>query len=123
MTNTSILRPNTRTTRRDATAHLFEVGEAVRLRGGFGRPTLPADIYHITGTLPPRGGSPQYRIRSDDERHERVTTQDSLEPVSKPLSGSSATLMERTFSNGQRTATQQSREKKTEAEQGSTKGG
>jgi hypothetical protein len=31
-----------------------------------------------TATLPPRENSPQYRIRNDEERPERVTTQGSL---------------------------------------------
>ena len=64
------------------------------------RPALPADIYRITGTLPARGDSLQYRIRNDDERHERVTTQDSLEPVDMLQSGNGATLIERTFGHG-----------------------
>ena len=59
-----------------------------------------ADIYHITATLPPRGNSPQYRIRNDEERHERVTTQDDLEPVAISQPSDSATLIERTFGNG-----------------------
>ena len=39
----------------------------------------------------------QYRIRNDDERHERVTSEDSLESVDISLSGSGATLIERTL--------------------------
>lgn len=85
---------------RDTAVHRFAVGQAVRLKGGFGRPALPRDIYHITGTLPPQGHSPQYRIRNDDERHERVTTQDSLEPVDMSRAGDGATLIERTFGHG-----------------------
>jgi hypothetical protein len=73
------------------------------------------DIYRITGKLPPRGDSLQYRIRNDDERHERVTTQDSLEPVDLSPTGDGATLIERTFGHGQGTETQQSRDQKTEA--------
>lgn len=66
----------------DATsAHRFKVGQKVRLKGGFGRPAPPSDIYLVTGTLPSDGGAPQYRIRNDSERHERVTTEDSLEPA------------------------------------------
>ena len=44
--------------------------------------SLHVDIFRITAKLPPRGSSPQYRIRNDEERHERVTTQDDLEPAS-----------------------------------------
>jgi hypothetical protein len=80
--------------------HLFTVGQAVRLKGGFGRPYQSADIYRITGTLPARGDAPQYRIRNDDERHERVMTQDSLEPVAISPAEEGATLIERTFGYG-----------------------
>jgi hypothetical protein len=103
--------------RRDTATHLFSVGQAVRLKAGFGRPALPGDVYHVTGMLPPQGNSPQYRIRNDEERHERVATQDSLEPVgiSRP---DDETLIERTFGHGQGTETQQSRNPKAETEEG-----
>jgi hypothetical protein len=100
MISTSPIRRASRPARQEAPAHLFTIGQAVRLKGGFVRPALPADIYHITGTLPPRGDSLQYRIRNDDERHERVTTQDSLEPIDMSQSGGSPTLIERTFGHG-----------------------
>lgn len=100
--------------------HRYAVGQAVWLRGGFGRPSAASDIYHITATLPPNGNSPQYRIRNDDERHERVTTQDNLEAVSTVQADEGATLIERTFSHGKGTKTQQSRDPQTEASEGST---
>jgi len=62
-------------------AHRFAIGQSVRLRTRFGLSPRTAEIFRITGTLPERGNSPQYRIRSDDERHERVTTEDSLEEI------------------------------------------
>lgn len=105
MISTSSLRRSARPPRQEAPTHLFTVGQAVRLKGGFGRPALPADVFHVTGTLPPKGDSPQYRIRNDDERHERVTTEDNLEPVSMPQAGDGETLIERTFGHGQRTET------------------
>lgn len=100
MISTNPIRRVSRPARQEPPAHLFTIGQAVRLKGGFIRPALPTDIYHITGTLPARGDSPQYRIRNDDERHERVTTQDSLEPVDMSQSSSGATLIERTFGHG-----------------------
>ena len=121
MTATSILKRSTRPNRPDATTHLFMIGQAVRLKGGFGRPALTSDIYHITGTLPPRAGSPQYRIRNDDERHERVATQDSLEPVGMSQSDEGATLIERTFGHGQGTEAQQPRDQEAEAGKGFAK--
>ena len=84
--------PNARPVRRDAAIHLFAVGQAVRMKVGLGGSTLSSDIYHITGTLPPRGDSPQYRIRNDHERHERVITQASIEPLDMSRSGGGPTL-------------------------------
>lgn len=100
MISTNSIRTAARPARHESPTHLFTIGQAVRLRGGFGKLPQHAEIYRITGTLPPRGDSLQYRIRNDDERHERVTTQDSLEPVDISQSGSGATLIERTFGHG-----------------------
>lgn len=100
MTSTSSIQRTARQFRREVPTHLFAVGQSVKLKGGFPRPALATDIYRITGTLPPRGDSLQYRIRNDDERHERVTTEDSLEPVGMSQYGSGATLIERTFGHG-----------------------
>jgi len=100
MTSTSFIQRTARQFRREVPTHLFAVGQSVKLKGGFPRPALAGDIYRITGTLPPRGNSLQYRIRNEDERHERVTTEDSLEPVGMQQSGSGATLIERTFGHG-----------------------
>ena len=66
---------------REVATHLFSVGQTVRLRKAPGQYPTTGEIYRITATLPPQGNSPQYRIRSNDERHERVATQDSLERV------------------------------------------
>jgi hypothetical protein len=101
--------PNARPVRRDAATHLFAIGQAVRMRVGLGGSTLSSDIYHITGTLPPRGDSPQYRIRNDDERHERVIRQASIEPLDMSRSGCGPTLIETTFGHGEGTETQQLR--------------
>lgn len=84
-----------RPVRQQTTPHLFTIGQSVRLKGGFARLAVSGDVYQITATLPPTDGSPQYRIRNQEERYERVTTQDSLEPVDTSVGG--ATLIERTF--------------------------
>ena len=78
MTTPSIQRRTARADRRETPMHLFTIGQAVRLRGGFRTFPKTSEVYRITGMLPPREDSPQYRIRNDDERHERVTTQDNL---------------------------------------------
>jgi hypothetical protein len=93
----SFVRRTVRLTERDGPAHRFVVGQTVRLRGGFGESRTTAEIYHVTGTLPPKGDSPQYRVRNEDELHERVTTEDCLEPTSLSPRGEGATLIERTF--------------------------
>lgn len=100
MTSTNSIRAAARPARRESPIHLFSIGHAVRLRDGFGRLSQHAEIYRVTGTLPPQGGSLQYRIRNDDERHERMTTQDSLEPVDISQSRSGAALIKRTFGHG-----------------------
>ncbi|KPL52838.1 hypothetical protein [Prosthecomicrobium hirschii] len=79
--------------------HLFAIGQAVRLKGGFGQMSRASDVYRITGTLPPRGDQPQYRIRNEAERHERVAMQDTLEPL-RTAPGEGAALIERTFGHG-----------------------
>lgn len=59
--------------------HRFAVGQTVRLTNRIGLARDTAETYRITAQLPERDTFPQYRIRSDDERHERVATEDSLE--------------------------------------------
>ncbi len=101
--------PTARPVRGDEATHQFAIGQAVRMRGGLGGSTLSSDIYHVTATLPPRGDSLQYRIRNDDERHERVITQESIEPVANSRSGHGSSLLETTFGGGERTDAQQLR--------------
>lgn len=65
----------------EARFHVFAVGQAVRRKGGFGSQLSRADVFRITATLPETGGSLQYRIRSEEERHERVTVEEDLEAI------------------------------------------
>jgi hypothetical protein len=65
-------------------AHRFSIGQPVRLKSRMGLSPRTAEFYHITATLPARDNSPQYRIRSDDERHERVTMEDGIEEIETP---------------------------------------
>jgi hypothetical protein len=106
--NSTILQRNARPIRyEEAATHLFMMGQIVRLKGGVPPPSQFANTHRITGTLPPRGDSPQYRIRNDDERYERVATQDSLEPV-LISPGSPSALIEGTFGEGEATEKQPS---------------
>ena len=60
-------------------AHQFALGQAVRMKRSLGfSPTLPGS-FRITGMLPERNNSPQYRMRSDSEQHDRVVTEADLE--------------------------------------------
>lgn len=64
--------------------HRFTIGQTVRLKGTLGRVPANAETYRIMATLPPLNNSPQYRIRNDAERHDRVTTEDRLERAHGP---------------------------------------
>ncbi|HEY0121692.1 MAG TPA: hypothetical protein VGC14_08015 [Rhizobium sp.] len=89
--------------RRDPAMHVFAVGQAVWIRKGPGMAAPKfRSTYRVTGTLPPRGNVLQYRIRNDDEPHERVMMEDQLESV-RASSGGGETLMERTFGHAQGT--------------------
>lgn len=121
MTATGFIRRHSRPPHRDAATHVYAVGQAVRLKSHFGSFPKTAEIYHVTGRLPARGGSPQYRVRSEEERHERMVTQDSLEPVREASGSDNENLVERTFGHGQGTKTQQSRTPETETGKGGAK--
>jgi hypothetical protein len=110
--DSTTLQRNARPIRHEAATHLFTMGQIVRLKGGFALPSQSVVTYRITGTLPPRGDSLQYRIRNDDEHYERVATQDSLEPVSISPAGRSGALIEETFGAGEVTEARQLRHQK-----------
>jgi len=59
--------------------HRFSVGQKVRMQNTNGLSLRDETIFRILATLPVRDGSPQYRIRSEGETYERVTTEDNLE--------------------------------------------
>ncbi|ALV28950.1 hypothetical protein [Pannonibacter phragmitetus] len=93
-------RPAPRPVSNDAPAYLYKVGQDVRLNGGSMERLHAAGVYRITARLPIEGDTPKYRIRSEDERHERVASQDTLVPAG-PASGSAdSSLLERTFRHG-----------------------
>lgn len=108
--------------RRKEPTHRFHVGQIVRLKPRFGDSPSTAEFYHITLTLPARDNFLQYRIRNDDERYERVATEDRLEPVDAQMTGDGgATLVERTFRHGQGTEAKHSRTAKTKTGEGTGK--
>jgi hypothetical protein len=94
MNDSTILQRNARPIRYETATHLFTTGQTVRFKGGFGLQSQPAHTYRITGMLPPKGDSQQYRMRNDAENYERVATQDSLEAVSIPPVSPGGALIE-----------------------------
>jgi len=76
-------------------------GQAVRMTGGFGLSPSTAEAHRVTALLPAReDNSPQYRHRNDEERHERVTTEDSLEELTAPSAPGDAAPEEKEPDNG-----------------------
>ena len=59
--------------------HRFRIGQVVRLSSRVGLSPAAADTYRIVAMMPPRDSSPQYRLRNDETRQERVATEDDLE--------------------------------------------
>lgn len=98
-----------------APAHLYSIGQIVRLKSRVGVSSKTAEFFHVTGTLPARDNSLQYRIRNDDERHERVASEDNLEPVATPSLEQDAAHSGRIDWNGQGTEAQQPGNSKAEA--------
>lgn len=81
-------------------SHLYVVGQAVRLKSDVTQATRTPGVYLVTATFPPLGARFQYRIRSQGEGHERMTTQDDIEPATLASPGPGAALAERTFTRG-----------------------
>jgi hypothetical protein len=65
--------------------HRFSIGQKVRMPNGTGTAKTGDLVFTVIGTMPETNRSPQYRIRSDDERHERVVTEDMLQAMAVEL--------------------------------------
>lgn len=61
--------------------HRFKIGQDVRVKRSLGHSPATPGSFRITAMLPERNNSPQYRMRSDAERHERVMVEDELELI------------------------------------------
>lgn len=70
--------------------HRFAIGQTVRMTAWNRFSADPKEIFRIVAKLPAHNNLLQYRIRSDNERHERVTTEDNLEKVDTPTLWKSA---------------------------------
>jgi hypothetical protein len=68
-------------------SHLYQVGQTVRLAAHAGPNLEPSATYKIAMTLPEVGTEPQYRVKGDHERFERVVREFqivSLDPSPPP---------------------------------------
>jgi hypothetical protein len=59
----------------------FKVGDAVILSPSGRSNAVPGGVYKVTKVLPDHNGERQYRIKSGDEKHERVARESELEAV------------------------------------------
>lgn len=104
-------------------SHGFAVGQAVRLKSTLGMSVGAADLFRVTATMPPRDGSPQYRIRNEAESYDRVTTEDALEAASSaPADERSQHAQAGGDAGGQGAETQQSRDPQAQAGEGGAQG-
>ncbi|WP_428673356.1 hypothetical protein [Roseibium sp.] len=99
MTNSPHLPKKQNEIRSPGAAHRFTIGQIVRMKSRHpGRTVTPSDTFHITALLPFASEMPQYRIRSEQELHERVTTQDRLELITvSEKARDNALLIAKTF--------------------------
>ena len=77
--------------------HRFAIGQSVRLKGTVAMALQTGDMFRITGRMPARDWSPQYRISNDEGRHERVAEENNLEEVT--VAASQRPLLDRSESS------------------------
>ncbi len=65
--------------------HRFSIGQSVRMPNRLGTLKTNDLLFTVTARMPAKDRSPQYRIRSEEERHERVVTEDMLEAIAQQL--------------------------------------
>jgi len=69
----------------DAAPHRYAIGQKVWLKDSFGRLLKRQNTFRVTAELPSSAGSPQYRIRSESEVHERIATETNLLPATDKI--------------------------------------
>jgi len=60
---------------------MFEIGQAIQFRTSQRGVSAAAGEYQVVGYRPAEGGEILYRIKSSDERHERIAREGELRPV------------------------------------------
>jgi hypothetical protein len=64
-----------------ATKRIFEIGQTIHFRTTQRGVSAAAGEYQIVGYRPAEDGEIQYRIKSGNERHERIAREGELRPV------------------------------------------
>lgn len=69
-------------------AHKFKIGQFVSYNpvlrvSGVPRLDHPAGVYQVVQLMPPAGGEPQYRIKSELEGHLRSAMESDLSPLNR----------------------------------------
>lgn len=67
-------------------AHRFQIGQTVRFARAAlpGQTAAPAGFFRVTRQLPAYEGSPQYRLESVSDGHERVAIEAELDEIRGP---------------------------------------
>jgi hypothetical protein len=78
--------------RTDTPSHRFAIGQIVRMKSRSGLAQKTAELFQIKSRMPVKDGSPQYRIRSEQETYERVTTEDNLEAADDPVAANNPVI-------------------------------
>ena len=99
MTTADMLLRANPTIRRSASTPVFKIGDSVLLKPSFQYASADG-VYRVTAIMP-SDGLPQYRIRNEEERYERVAPQDSLErATASSTPNTRAMFIKRTFNRG-----------------------
>jgi hypothetical protein len=62
-----------------APVHRYKAGDRVRVNGHRSMLQRAEGAYRVLATLPFEGNALQYRVRNDEERYERIVSEDDLE--------------------------------------------
>jgi hypothetical protein len=104
MTTASFVRRTARPIRHEAAIYRFGVGQAVRMRGRFGNVSKDAENLSHHPETPGQWRFTAIPYSWQRRAYERVTTEDSLEPVELPSVDTSAAFVEKRLAAGLRDA-------------------
>jgi hypothetical protein len=69
------------TTSSTASERMFEIGQTIQFRTSQRGVSAAAGEYQVVGYRPTEGGEVLYRIKSGNERHERIARDGELSPL------------------------------------------